>query len=66
MTSSAGLDISEEQFIKLPSKERDLIIFRNLSHNRRKVKNDTLNRKLQYIWLGILTVALGLKKYIGF
>ena len=61
-----GLDISEEQFLKMDSKERDLIMFRNVTHIRKKFKDYSFHRKIQYVWLSFLTVALGLKGFIGF
>jgi len=60
-----GLDILEEQFLKLNSKERDLIIFRNVTHNRKRLKDYSLHKKIQYVWLSILTVFVGVKKFIG-
>ncbi len=59
-----GLDISEEQFKKMKSLERDVIIFRNTVHNRRSFKDYKFHKKIQYVWLVILTLAVGLKKYI--
>ncbi len=31
-----GLDITEEQFMKMKSLDRDLIMFRNVTHIRKK------------------------------
>ena len=61
-----GLDITEEQFLKMDSKERDLIMFRNVTHIRKKFKDYSFNRKIQYVWLSILTACLGFKNFIGF
>ena len=52
-----GLDITEEQFIKMNSKERDLVMFRNVTHIRKRFKDYSLNKKIQYVWLFILTIA---------
>ena len=69
MTSN-GLDITEEQFIKMGSKERDLIMFKNVTHIRKQFKNYSFHRKIQYVWLSVLTsilgIALGFRKAIGF
>ena len=61
---NSGLDITEEQFIKMSSKERDLMMFRNVTHIRKQFKDYKLNKKIQYAWLFILTIATGLRKYI--
>ena len=61
-----GLDITEEQFLKMDSKERDLIMFRNVTHIRKKFKDYSFHRKIQYVWLAVLTIALGFKRFIGF
>jgi len=59
-----GLDITEEQFMKMNSKERDLIMFRNVTYIRKKFKDYSFHRKVQYVWLFALSVALGLKRFI--
>ena len=59
-----GLDINEEQFIKMNSQERDLIMFRNVTHIRKKFSDYKFHRRFQYIWLFILTIFVGLKKYL--
>jgi len=59
-----GLDITEEQFLKMRSKDRDLIIFRNVIYNRKRLKDYSLNKKIQYVWLSIITVFVGIKKFI--
>jgi len=64
MTSN-GLDITEEQFMKMGSKERDLIMFRNVTYIRKRFKDYSFHRKIQYVWLGVLTVFVGLKRFIG-
>ena len=65
MGNNGGLDITEEQFIKMGSKERDLIMFRNVTHIRKKFKDYSFHRKIQYVWLSVLTVAVGLKRFMG-
>ena len=68
--SSNGLDITEEQFMKMGSAERDLIMFRNVTHIRKQFKDYSFHRKIQYVWLSVLTaiigVAFGFKKTLGF
>ena len=62
----SGLDITEEQFMKMNSKERDLIMFKNVIHIRKRFKDYSFHKKINYVWLVILTIALGCKKYLGF
>jgi len=64
--NNEGLDISEEQFMKLAAKERDVMIFRNLIYIRKQMRDYKLNKKVQYVWLALLTVFVGIKKFIGF
>ena len=59
-----GLDIPEGQFLKMSSKERDLILFRNVTHNRKKFKDYSFNKKINYVWLSILTILVGGRKWI--
>jgi len=59
-----GLDITEEQFMKMNSKERDLIMFRNVTHIRKKFKDYSFHRKINYVWLFALSIAVGFKKYL--
>ena len=59
-----GLDISEQQFMKMSSKERDLITFRNLTHIRKRFLSYSFHRKIAYCWLVALTIALGIKQYL--
>jgi len=63
-----SLDITEAQFMKLNSKERDIMIFRNLVHIRRQLKDYKIHKKIQYWWLSALTILnaayLGIKGFI--
>lgn len=65
-----GLDISEDQFRKMKSLERDLVMFRNVTHIRKQFKDYSFHRKIQYVWLSVLTsivgIALGFRKALGF
>lgn len=54
-----GLDITEEQFMRMSSKERDLMMFRNMTCIRRQFKDYSFHRKIQYVWLGVLSAGLG-------
>ncbi|MHA1383273.1 MAG: hypothetical protein ACTSR3_05910 [Candidatus Helarchaeota archaeon] len=59
-----GLDITENQFLKLSAKERDLIMFRNVVHIRKQLKDYRFHKKIQYAWLSILSCLLGIRKYL--
>ena len=58
--ASNGLDISEEQFMQMNSKQRDLTMFRNMTHIRKQFKDYAFHKKVQYVWLTVLTAALGI------
>jgi len=64
MANGDGLDISEEQFMSMNSKQRDLTMFRNMIYIRKKFKDYKLNKKIQYVWLICLTVFVGLKRFL--
>lgn len=59
-----GLDITEEQFMKMNSKERDKMIFRNLVFIRKQFEDYNITKKIQYCWLAILTFAFGFRQYL--
>ena len=59
-----GLDITEEQFIKMSSKERDLMMFRNVTHIRKQFKDYSFHRKINYVWLSVLTIAIIGRRFI--
>lgn len=59
-----GLDIGLTEFKKMKSMDRDILIYNNLVHIRKKIGDTRFHRKIQYVWLFILTVALGLRKFL--
>jgi len=61
-----GLDIHTDEFKKLSEGDRSAIMFQNIVKIRLNQKNDKLNKKVQYVWLIVLTGCLGLKKLFGF
>lgn len=61
-----SLDITLNQFKKMKAIDRDEIIYQNLVHIRKKVGDYKLHKKIQYVWLSVLTVFVGIKKFIGF
>ncbi len=59
-----GLDISLDQFKRMRSQDRDVLIYNNLVHIRKKIGDTKFHRKIQYVWLFVLTVALGLRRFL--
>lgn len=59
-----GLDIAEKQFMKMKMKEQNLMLFKNIVHVRKKFKDYKIVKVLGFIWLFVLTAALGLRKYL--
>lgn len=43
--------------MKLSARERDVMIFRNLVHIRKQLKDYSLHKKIQYAWLSVLTAV---------
>jgi len=66
--NNCGLDITEAQFIKLSSKDRDIMMFRNVVHIRKQFKDYNFHKKVQYVWLSVLTVItatfFGIKTWV--
>jgi len=60
-----NLDIQLSEFKKMRSLDRDILMYNNLVHIRKKIGDYKFHKKIQYVWLSILTVFLGLKKFIG-
>ena len=60
-----GLDVGLDQFSKMNSKDRDSVMFQNLTHLRGKVKRDQIERKLHRYWLIALTGLLGIRRMFG-
>ena len=59
-----GLDINEDDFLGMKIKDQNLILFKNVVHIRRKFTDYQLTKKVQYVWLTILsTMVLG---WLGF
>jgi hypothetical protein len=60
-----NLDIGLCEFKGMKSIDRDILIYNNLVHIRKKIEDYKFHKKLQYIWLSVLTILLGLKKFMG-
>lgn len=63
-----GLDISEEQFLQLRTREQNVILYRNLKDIRSCVgltnQRTKFQIKLQWVWLSVLTLAFGFGKFL--
>ncbi len=66
------LDISLNQFKNLKKKDKDEVMFQNLVHIRQtfaemkqSFEDNKFHRKFHYLWLSVLTVFVGAKKYLG-
>ena len=55
-----GLEVSLDEFKRMKSLDRDILIYKNVCASRQS----KFGIYLVYIWLFILTVALGFRKYI--
>ena len=55
MTNGNGLDISEDAFEKMKVRDQNLILFQNLVHIRTKFSDYNLTKKIQYVWLTLLS-----------
>lgn len=60
-----GLDIGLEEFKKMKSMDRDILIYNNLVHIRKKFIDYKFHRKITYTWLFVISILVGVKKYIG-
>lgn len=67
-----GLNVTRDQFLDLPKKQKDLVIFDNVTHIKNSLENYKVHRKIQYVWLSSITTILAtsilmiLKKVINF
>lgn len=59
------LSIGVSEFKKMKAIDRDVLIYNNLIDIRSKIGDYKFNKKIQYVWLTILTIALGFKRFIG-
>ncbi len=61
-----GLSIDEKSFKSLPQKEQLLILYQNTEELKNMISGYKFQMKLQYVWLGVLSILLGAGKYLGF
>lgn len=60
-----NLDINLTEFKRMKSMDRDVLMYNNLVHIRKKVCEYRLHKKIQYVWLVLLTIFVGIKRFIG-
>ena len=60
-----NLDIGLDEFKRMESKDRDILIYNNLINIRAKIGDYSFHKKIQYVWLSILTAFVGFKRFIG-
>jgi len=58
------LDINLKQFKSMKSLDRDELIYQNLVHIRKMMGDYKLNKKIQYVWLSLLTIFVGVRKFL--
>ena len=61
-----NVDIGLTEFKRMNSIDRDILMYNNLVHIRKRVGDYQLHKKIQYIWLVVLAIFVGLKRFIGF
>ena len=61
----SGLEVGLEEFKRMKSIDRDVLVYTNLIHIRKKMGDYKLYKKIQYIWLALLTIFVGAKKFVG-
>ena len=59
-----NLDITLNQFKKMKALDRDELIYLNLVHIRKKMGDYKLNKKIQYVWLVLLTIFVGARRFL--
>lgn len=60
-----GIQINKEEFMKMPVKEQNLVLFNNTEELKELVRGYRFHQRIQYVWLAVLTIAVGAGKYIG-
>ena len=61
-----SLNIGLEEFKRMRSIDRDVLIYNNLIYIRKSMGDYKFHKKISYVWLSVITIFIGLKKYIGF
>ncbi len=62
---SRGLEVGLIEFKRMKSIDRDVLMYNNLLHIRKRLGDYKLHKKIQYVWLVLLTIFVGVKKFLG-
>ena len=60
-----GLEVGVNEFKRMKSIDRDVMMYNNIIHIRKKVCSYRFHKKITYCWLVLLTIFVGAKKYLG-
>ena len=60
-----GLSINRSEFEKMPTKQQLTILYENTETLKEMIRGYKFSQKIQFAWLGMLTVALGIGKYLN-
>ena len=59
-----GVDIGLGEFKRMKGIDRDAVLFTNQQRILKKFGDYKFNKRLVYVWLFVLTVALGFRKFL--
>lgn len=62
---TTGLTINIDDFQSLNTKEKLDVLYKNQLYSIELITGYKFNMKIQYVWLGVLTVGVGLGKYLN-
>ena len=60
-----GLDVGLREFKRMKSIDRDISMYNNIIHIRKKIDDYKVHKKVQYVWLILLTAFVGIKRFVG-
>lgn len=61
----AELVINKSEFLLMPIKQQNLILFENTEELKKMIKVYKFNQKIQYALIAFLFIGMGFGKYIG-
>ncbi|MEK0335814.1 MAG: hypothetical protein QQN41_00055 [Nitrosopumilus sp.] len=61
-----NLDIGLNEFKRMKSLDRDVLMYNNLIHIRSRIGDYKFHKKVFYVWLTALSIFVGLKRFVGF
>jgi len=67
--ANGGLNISISEFKRMKNSDKLDLLFENVVHIRTSLNDYKLHKKIQYVWLSVITVFIapffGIKKLVG-